>query len=741
MTAGIHDIKRQYLLLRYAETTLLSVGTGLLALALLFHFLTGWFIALAVTIVSLCTFLLYARHLHLFRLKDTDITSWLNLTYPDLEHSADLLITSNSDSLLLQLQKEIVQKKFEGVPSVHPPHRLLFAVTVLALSTLALWISLGITPSLSEKLPEVEATTPGTVLVSPPALAVAEVVIAPPAYTRKSVSRTTQLKIRAVERSRITWSLQFTSPVQSAWLMFGDGDSLACKPVATRFEATISNPDQGFYAIHWRDKEKTYHSAFFPLEVVDDLAPVIQPLAMPAYTEVSPGSKALVPVRANISDDYAVADARIVATVAKGTGESVKFREEIIRFTSPAAFGHAQQTAERQIDIHKMGLEPGDELYFYIEAADNRSPVANHSRTETFFVTMRDTARFQAVADEGLGVDLMPEYFRSQRQIIIDSEKLLKEKSRIAKQEFNSRSNELGYDQKVLRLRYGQFLGEEFESGIGPATPVVEDEDEEEDPSKKFGHQHDTKNEHNLVQEKSAKAKTTDGHDHHDGDEGKQENPLEGFVHQHDNTEEATFFVQSVKAKLRAALTLMWDAELHLRMYDPARSLPYQYRILKLLKEIANDSRIYVHRTGFDPPPLKEERRLTGDLTELRSGNALTPAPLSIQFPGMRKVLSEMEWWMNSDVEFDTSFREALLQSGQELGTLAAGQPELLPALTSLRRLIDREVTGTERSHDLQEVRRAFWAVLPQESVTPGRQKNIPTRLDAQFQKALRSQP
>ena len=32
---------------------------------------------------------------------------------------------------------------------------------------------------------------------------------------------------------------------------------------------------------------------------------------------------------------------------------------------------------------------------------------------------------------------------------------------------FKSQSNEIGFDQKVLRLRYGQFLGEEFETSAG----------------------------------------------------------------------------------------------------------------------------------------------------------------------------------------------------------------------------------------------------------------------------------
>ncbi len=32
------------------------------------------------------------------------------------------------------------------------------------------------------------------------------------------------------------------------------------------------------------------------------------------------------------------------------------------------------------------------------------------------------------------------------------------------------------------------------------------------------------------------------------------------------------------------------------------------------IQEIKNSARIYVHRIGFDPPPIKEDRRLTGKL-------------------------------------------------------------------------------------------------------------------------------
>ena len=39
---------------------------------------------------------------------------------------------------------------------------------------------------------------------------------------------------------------------------------------------------------------------------------------------------------------------------------------------------------------------------------------------------------------------------------------------------------------------------------------------------------------------------------------GQKEDPLKEFVHAHDGDEEATFFVQSIRAKLKAAVTIMW---------------------------------------------------------------------------------------------------------------------------------------------------------------------------------------
>ena len=367
----------------------------------------------------------------------------------------------------------------------------------------------------------------------------------------------------------------------------------------------------------------------------------------------------------------------------------------------------------------KLGLEPGDELYFYVEAYDNRTPTANHNRTETYFIAVQDTAAEITTADAGLGVDLMPEYFRSQRQIIIDTEKLLKEKKKLTRQQFNNTSNELGYDQKVLRLRYGQFMGEEAESGIGISVTqeqVSEPEDEKDkDVTKEFSHQHDTENEHNLVDQK----KQAPGG--------------------HDNTEEATFFDQSIKAKLKAALTIMWDAELYLRLYEPAKSLPYQYKVLNLLKEISNDSRIYVHRTGFDPPPLKEDRRLTAELTEIKSSRDEHNGTTEDMYPGVREALGVVEEMLQNNVMYVTPrSQKTFTSAGREISVLLAEQPGLdLRSLALLKTLVDQKVAPDDMHNTLVEIRTILWKLLPPSSPSPVIQGATVHALDQTFLNSL----
>jgi hypothetical protein len=214
---------------------------------------------------------------------------------------------------------------------------------------------------------------------------------------------------------------------------------------------------------------------------------------------------------------------------------------------------------------------------------------------------------------------------------------------------------------------------------------------------------------------------------------------LEAFAHNHDDGEEATFFVQSVRAKLKAALTVMWDAELYLRLYEPEKSLPYQYTALKLLKEISNDSRIYVHRTGFDPPPLKEEKRLTGDLTEVRNSIAKTKQLSNVSYPEIRKALVLLDGLINKDVsKLSQKDKNELRLAGQELASVIMETPgRFLEGLSLLQKIEDAEMNKMDLQLSLRSIQKIFWEIVPLQSVTPTKANASLHELDQQFLKSL----
>ncbi len=744
-------IKNRYLFQRGLETVMLATGISILVFAI------GDFLSVSSTLpfilaigIGIAIIIYRVVSLNLYGFHESRIATYLNHHYPQLESSTDLLLhNTNELSALQHLQKSQVLQKLQSLErEIRFPNRLLTASVILLIGlSIAFAASRYDKPVSSnqslEENPSSLSSSPEKNEPAPTTLDKINITVNPPSYTQASVSSSSHLPLKIIEGSSVKWEFKFNGTPADLSLIFSGKDSvrLQSKKDIYAFQRTFI--DGGFYQFTWKDQSNVIHqSDYYPIEVIKDEAPRIVVANLAQFIELKLTDKLVVDLKATLSDDFGLKDSHIIATVSKGSGESVKFREETLRFFKPTQFAGKLQQATRSIDLVKLGLEPGDELYFYIEAFDNKQPLTNKSRTETFFIALKDTATYEMTEDQGLGVDLMPEYFRSQRQIIIDSEKILAERKekKITKEDFNSKSNELGYDQKVLRLRYGQFMGEEAESGLAQATlPTEADADEKiEDVMKKFGHAHDTENEHNLVDKKQGGNEDHHDHETKQGSEQEQDkNPMAAFTHSHDNADEATFFEQSIKTKLKAALTLMWDAELHLRMYQPDQSLPYQYKILKLLKEISNDSRVYVHRSGFDPPPLKEEKRLSGDLSELTTSFNKNDGKKPMSFPGIHQGLITIETLLQKEKPVITpAAKTALQKAGNELAGVAIREPgAYLKTLSLLKSLNTNELQQEGIRPALITIRESFWNVLPAEVASPAAKQNTSHPLDLQFLK------
>jgi hypothetical protein len=747
----LNSLKNRYILLRSVEIILLASGLGILAYALVSFAMVSVVLKLGIALlVGVLLVVIRVVQLKLHRFSNLNVVQFVNDRYPSVQESADLLLQGDQDlTSLQQIQKVKVLQEFEQLhPTIKLPQRIgqalgIFigcAVFYVALSGFAISAQqAGVSTEdiLSEQIKPIDAGPKAITIES------ASIQIRPPVYTGLAAVKATSPAISLPEGSSVTWVTEFSDEVREAKIILSGRDSVKMKKSGEQsFSISQTILTSGFYQFKWRNELKAFRSDYFRIDVIKDQPPKITVANLSQFTELAYRDKLSIDVTSNISDDYGLSDAQIVATVSKGSGEGVKFREEKIRFSSPHRISGKQLVVQSTLNLNKLGLEPGDELYFYVEATDNKIPVANRNRTETFFISLKDTASYAMVEDQGLGVDLMPEYFRSQRQIIIDTEKLLKQQKQITKQQFNFTSNELGFDQKALRLRYGQFLGEEADSGIPHGTEPEEeahddDEEEEKDPTKAFAHEHDTKNEHNLVADKKI-----DLHNHDQKtsiDDEKEEDPLKAFVHEHDNQEEATFFMVSIRTKLKMALTVMWDAELHLRLYDPARSLPYQYKALNLLKEISNDSRIYVHRMGFDPPPLKEEKRLTADLSEVKSSTNRYAIETGEKFPAIREAISVLEvLTLKKEPVLTLSTKQTLTKAGDQLAMLSIEHPgTFLNSLSLIRSLIDDEVPPQKMHDSLIKLKQELWSLVPNQPGSSRKGALTIHELDRTFMKQL----
>lgn len=720
----LKGFQKRWQVMLYAEIFLYAIGAAVLV-AFLFQNL----------ILSISVFMLVAA-IFTLKLRPWELTldriiSFVDREVDALEYSSGLLIFPQAQlSGLAQLQQQRVAGQLdEQIKIIKPETNLLRA----AIITVTL-ILLGFLLYQFEVLDKFMSSQPGVeqekVIIFKPADSTAaknpqpvlenqKVTISYPEYTGFPSFTTTNMDIEALEGSRITWQIQFDTEVDSAQ-MESMGTRYPMNLKGNAYSRTSVLRNSGFYNFRFRDTAGgSYVSDLYSIEVTKDRAPVIEVPDLKQFSSFSFDEDKRISFNTLITDDFGIANAYIIVTVSKGTGESVKFREEKLNFESGVKIGSKMLELSKTINLDNMKMEPGDELYFHIEAMDLKQPQPNVARSETYFAVIKDTLDYGAGVEGTMGVDLMPAYFRSQRQLIIDTEKLISQRNKISKQEFNSTSNNLGFDQKALRLKYGEFMGDESEGSLDISEdremPGAHEQGEEQDPLAEFTHDHDGDNEHNLV--------VREDHDHEEEEEvGAAKDPLAKFLHDHGDPESSTLFTDNLKSKLRQALSIMWDAELHLRLHEPEKSLPYQYQALALIQEIKNSARIYVHRIGYDPAPIKEEVRLTGKIDEVSNVQKTEDLEEPAKNSFMRQSVLRLEQLILGETNITAEDRKLFEQAGNELAEKAIEEPgKHLNTLQQLKWLSEERKPEKET---LKQVQRGLLKALPKPEASPGKGKN-----------------
>lgn len=701
----------------------------LLLLALTYFFTTSIFAVCLFALVLFC--LLIWQMIRSVEVANINLDNYLlhlNRRYPQLQESAQLL---NRDTQSLNALQRLQQQKIcELLPTLlnqqqaitQQDYALKRPVLLNTFGLIMIAVVYGLTtqvnwPFHSELRPFENPIEAERASVLPEAISWVQVTITPPAYSNLGPSQSDTLNLTLLAGSLVQWQLgfkssaQMTSSKQSEYRMhFSNGETL---PLVTDEQGNVSASRVVTRStIYTLSASEIKIDGVFTLSVTADSAPKIRFVSPSSTTtEIPKDGLAELLTEVVVSDDFALSQVNIQASIAKGSGEGVKFRDQTFEFDSMTVMD-GQAHYFKHWKLSELGMEPGDEMYFSVLALDNRKPEAQLTRSPSKIVRWLEEEQSE-LATDGILLDVMTEYFKSQRQIIIETEQLLVDEPQLAVKEFKRISTDLGFAQSDLKQKYGQFVGDEFEGATlhsmesGPVHQAQHHDDEDDDgeshqdTSDSEAHQHQP--EPRLTEDKSGASDLIAqyGHNH-----GEAELGFTGFKGQ-----------PSPTALMKQAIANMWNAELHLMMAEPALALPYEKQALKFLTQAKQAERIYVKRLGFEPPPVSESRRYQGELKSINNAKqTLLSPPPSTQSQLLIHSISALESWRtNKQLEIQAELNTAQLQQLNALLSENLSQsPENIQHIASIEKLkFNANQLKRECPECIKALQQTLWQLLP----------------------------
>ena len=507
----------------------------------------------------------------------------------------------------------------------------------------------------------------------------AQLAITPPAYIGLLARIEAALDAKVAQDSRLAWKLRFDREPQSVHLAFHDGSRLDLHRDGADWIGERAIATSSLYRVEL-DGAAPLGDDLHRIDVVADRAPSIRIVAPDKTLSEYDGAQKTWPLEFEADDDYGIAKAELVVTHAQGDGENVKFDERTIALAGDARDGLRRQHYAHALDLAALGFASGDEVVARLVVTDNREPKPNATRSASLILRWPVAASKDSSGLEGIAQQTMPAYFRSQRQIIIDTEALLADKPTLDDAKLLARSDAIGVDQKILRLRYGQFLGEESEGHAEAAVDAGQAGADSQVGALAAAHE---------ATEKPAQQSTKFG---------EAGNIEAEYGHVHDIAEASTLLDAQTRATLKAALDQMWQAELNLRQGQPAAALPFEQRALDLVKQAQQATRIYLSRVGLELPVPDEKRRLSGERKDVadRVGTLNAVADADAPLEHLWRTLGD-----GTPPDWDAAT--------QALRTRDAAAPETLDVLAAL----DKARRDPACADCRAKLRDKLWPLLP----------------------------
>ena len=662
----------------------------------------------------------------------------VNRIYPNLQESAQLIYRDESSlSLLQRLQKQKVNTQLAHLLADQKQTLLpqgsyrktiafyLFATLVLlATYLISEWLPVAILKDTSISKP---VTIEKNALEISPKLQLTKsnLFITPPPYTQLAVHQQNELNATVMQGSTVRWTLNFNRQNLQVFIKFSTGDKAFLQAqggLSYTLEQAVNFT--GIYRLGAIiDGKEQMLPEIYTLTVTKDNKAKIKIISPKmTITEIATNSTPIVVTHVQITDDFKVDKVEILASIAKGSGEAVKFRDQVFYFDAKKVID-GRENYYKSWQLTALKMEPGDELYFTVKAWDNRQPKAQMTRSSTKIIRWLEDEE-QAVLSDGILIDFMPQYFKSQRQIIIETIALINDKAELSTANFAQTSELLGVAQRDLKEKYGQYLGDEVEDGGGSHAISHEASDQISNLSNTNTnvdsspeHQHEESGDH----AEDNFAMSGFGSDKSGGSE-----LISQFGHNHGDADIGIMARQDPKALMKRSIANMWQAELHLLLSQPSKALPFEQAALKYLKMAKKAERIYVKRLGFEPPPVSEQRRYQGELKDVLSYKRHQRVDLSTS---EHKQLSDLYTWLNTLLSkpFAAELKQLTLTQRQLLINVKTQFENLLetrPAMIKYAAIIESALLANSIEFKncqtcLSDLAEKVWQLLPAVTAKP----------------------
>ena len=198
-----------------------------------------------------------------------------------------------------------------------------------------------------------------------------------------------------------------------------------------------------------------------PLTITLDAMPEVHVTA-PARDLRITDTKAVIPLRAQASDDLALRAMEIRFTIVSGGGEQFSFSEGRLPASvvkeSPRAW-----RADAALSLATLELEPGDALVYRAVASDAR-PGAPESSSDTYFVEIAGPGD---VALEG--VEMPPDkerYALSEAMIVVKLQRLVAAQAGMRRADVEETAANIAAEQRAVRANFVFLLGGEVEDEV-----------------------------------------------------------------------------------------------------------------------------------------------------------------------------------------------------------------------------------------------------------------------------------